>query len=138
MARMQADLGGTGGILVIDDEALVRSIAKSTLEHFGYSVFEADDGARGVELFRQLQDDIALVLLDLTMPEMGGEEAFDILRQIQPDIPVILSSGYDEAEATRRFAGKNVNGFLKKPYTAETLADRVKSVLAAGSRRMRA
>ncbi|HXI38377.1 MAG TPA: response regulator, partial [Bryobacteraceae bacterium] len=136
--RMQADLSGTGGILVIDDEPLVRSIAKSTLEHFGYSVFEAEDGQVGVELFRKLHGDVALVLLDLTMPEMGGEEAFVLLRNIQPDIPVILSSGYDESEATRRFAGKGVNGFLKKPYTAETLAKRVKSVLAVGSRRMRA
>jgi two-component system, cell cycle sensor histidine kinase and response regulator CckA len=138
LQRMQANLGGSGGILVIDDEPLVRSIAKSTLEHFGYSVFEAEDGARGVELFRQLQDDIALVLLDLTMPEMSGEEAFALLRQAQPDLPVILSSGYNESEATRRFAGKGVNGFLKKPYTAETLAERVKSVLNVGSRRMRA
>jgi len=136
--RLHADLDGTGGILVIDDEPLVRAIAKSTLEHFGYSVFEAEDGARGVELFRQLQGDIALVLLDLTMPEMGGDEAFVLLRRTQSDIPVILSSGYDEAEATRRFAGKGVNGFLKKPYTAETLAERVKSILSVGSRRMRA
>jgi len=69
-------------------------------------------------------------LLDLTMPEMSGEEVFDLLRQIQSEIPVIVSSGYDESEATRRFAGKGVSGFLKKPYTAEALAERVKSVLA--------
>ncbi len=138
MHRLHADLGGTGGVLVIDDEPLVRSIAKSTLEHFGYSVFEAEDGQIGVDLFRKLHGDVALVLLDLTMPEMGGEEAFILLRKIHPDVPVILSSGYDESEATRRFAGKGVNGFLKKPYTAETLAERVKSVLAVGSRRMRA
>jgi signal transduction histidine kinase/CheY-like chemotaxis protein len=126
-----ADLGGAGAILVIDDEQLVRATAKSALQHFGYTVHEAEDGASGVDLFRTIHHQIALVLLDLTMPEMSGEEAFELLRQIQPDIPVIVSSGYDESEATRRFAGKGVSGFLKKPYTAETLAERVKSVLAA-------
>ena len=133
-----ADLGGTAAILVIDDEHLVRATAKSALEYFGYTVYEAEDGSSGVDLFRKFHDRIALVLLDLTMPEMSGEEVFDLLRQIQPEIPVIVSSGYDESEATRRFAGKGVSGFLKKPYTAETLAERVKSVMAVSSRRMRA
>jgi signal transduction histidine kinase len=129
-----ADLGGAGAVLVIDDEQLVRATAKSALQHFGYIVHEAEDGASGVDLFREIHHQIALVLLDLTMPEMSGEEVFELLRQIQPDIPVIVSSGYDESEATRRFAGKGVSGFLKKPYTAETLAERVKSVLAASRR----
>jgi two-component system cell cycle sensor histidine kinase/response regulator CckA len=116
-------------VLVIDDEAVVRRTAKSMLERFGYTVVCAEDGKEGVEVFRVLTDKVSVVLLDMTMPVMSGEETFRELRAIKPDIRVVLSSGYNEVEAIRRFTGKGLAGFLQKPYSVKTLADKIQSVL---------
>jgi CheY-like chemotaxis protein/two-component sensor histidine kinase len=116
-------------VLVVDDEQIVRRSAKAMLERYGYSVVMAENGREAVELFRVLADKIAMVLLDMTMPVMGGEETFRELKQIRGDVRVVLSSGYNEAEAVRRFTGKGLAGFLQKPYSAVTLAEKVLSVL---------
>lgn len=126
----QAAFQGTGTVLVIDDEQIVRDIAQATLERFGYRVVLADDGRKGLEAFRRLAGRVDLVLLDLTMPVMSGEETFRELQNIRSDIRVILSSGYNEAEATRHFTGKGLTGFLQKPYTSARLAEAVRSALA--------
>src|SRR5207249_8704090 len=89
----------SGHILVVDDEEVVRRTAKSSLERYGYTVLLSENGRRAVDVFTGLSTQIALVLLDLTMPEMGGEEAFHRLRAIRPEIEIILSSGYDETHA---------------------------------------
>jgi two-component system CheB/CheR fusion protein len=129
---------GGGIILIIDDEEVVRGTAKAALEHYGYTVYVAENGPAGIRLFHDFADQISMVLLDLTMPEMSGEETFDRLKQIHADVPIIISSGYDEAEASRRFIGKGVSGFLKKPYTAETLAELTNAALSVSSRKMQA
>jgi CheY-like chemotaxis protein len=116
-------------VLVVDDEAIVRDIAKHTLEHHGYSVLLANDGREAVEIYRENAGRINLVVLDLAMPVMGGEETLHALRRIQPGVSVILSSGYDEKEATRRFNGNSLSGFLQKPYTAARLASMVARAL---------
>jgi signal transduction histidine kinase len=136
--RAHPDLAGSGIILIIDDEEVVRGTAKAALEHYGYTVHVAENGPAGISLFHDILDRVSMVLLDLTMPEMSGEETFDRLKQIHADVPIIISSGYDEAEASRRFIGKGVSGFLKKPYTAETLAERTNAALAVSSRKMQA
>jgi two-component system cell cycle sensor histidine kinase/response regulator CckA len=123
------DLSGRGTILVIDDEEIVRSMAQRLLEHYGYRVLLATDGEDGLELFRQKAGDIRCVLLDMTMPVMSGEETFSQLRALRRNIPVILSSGFTEAEAMRRFEGKALAGFIQKPYTASTLAEKVKDAI---------
>jgi PAS domain S-box-containing protein len=121
-------------ILVVDDEPVVRRTAKSMLERFGYSVVMAENGKEGVELFRVLADKIAVVLLDMTMPVMSGEETFRELRALRPTVRVILSSGYNEVEAVRRFTGKGLAGFLQKPYSASALAEKVRSVIEVSGR----
>jgi two-component system, cell cycle sensor histidine kinase and response regulator CckA len=121
-------------VLVVDDEPVVRRTAKSMLERFGYSVVMAENGREGVELFRVLADKIAVVLLDMTMPVMSGEETFRELRAIRPGVRVVLSSGYNEVEAVRRFTGKGLAGFLQKPYSAAALAEKVRSVIEESSR----
>lgn len=123
-------LWGSGTILIADDEPLVRRTARVALERYGYRVHLAQNGSEAVDLFRSLKDDLAAVVLDLTMPVMGGEEAYREMHRIRADIPVIISSGYDELEAMRRFAGQGAAGFLKKPYTARKLAEKLKSTLA--------
>jgi signal transduction histidine kinase len=126
---VRAASSGTGTVLVIDDEEIVRRTARATLERFGYSVLEAENGELGVSLFRERSRDIAVVLLDMTMPVMSGEEAFRHLRSIRQDVKVILSSGYNEVEAVRRFTGKGLAGFLQKPYTGTKLAEKIRSIL---------
>ena len=90
-------------LLLIDDEEAVRDMVGEVLEQEGVSVLRAEDGARGVALFRDQRERVDLVLLDLSMPGLSGEETFRRLREIDPGVPVILSSGYDHDEARGRF-----------------------------------
>jgi len=123
------ELLGTGTILVIDDEEMVRRVAKAALELYGYAVVVAEDGEQGVALYRERVDEIRAIVLDFQMPRMGGEETYRRLRLIQPDVRVVLSSGFSDVEAMARFAGKDVAAFLKKPYTAAQLAQIIQRVL---------
>jgi signal transduction histidine kinase/HAMP domain-containing protein len=128
-SKVETNLEGHGTILVIDDEEAVRQTAKSALESYGYRVLVAANGKEGVNLFHELRDAIDAVLLDVTMPVMSGEEALVSLKGIREDIPVVLSSGFNEDDATRRFTGKGLAGFVQKPYTAARLAEKMKMVL---------
>jgi PAS domain S-box-containing protein len=123
------ELHGAGSVLVVDDEEVVRSAATAALEHYGYTVIEAENGSEGVRLFRRFADEISVVLLDMMMPVMGGEEALAAIRAVRSNVPVIGSSGYSEGVATERFGGKGLASFLQKPYSARILAERVKQVL---------
>ncbi len=125
----EMSLAGVETILVIDDEDTVRQAARSALESYGYRVVAAANGKEGVRLFQELAGEIDAVLLDMTMPVMSGEEALARLKDIRPDIPVVLSSGYEEADATRRFTGKGLAGFIQKPYAAAGLAEKMKIAL---------
>ena len=116
-------------VLVVDDEHIVRRSAKAMLERYGYSVVLAENGKEAVDLYKVLADKIDLVLLDMTMPVMSGEEAFRHLKTLRPEVRVVLSSGYNEVEAVRRFTGKGLAGFLQKPYSAVTLAEKIRTVL---------
>ena len=128
----QRELGGTGIILVVDDEEVVRATAKTALERYGYSVLLAADGQTGIDLFRE-HDEIVLVLLDMMMPVMSGQEAFRQIKNIRPGVRIIISSGYNEVEAIRRFTTKGISGFIQKPYTAAQLAGAIQRVLASDS-----
>ncbi len=120
-----------GTILVVDDETTVRRFAKIALEKRGFAVMVAESGEEGVALLLQPGNKVDLVLLDLTMPSMSGEEAFDQMRRVDPTVPIVLSSGFSHATATQRFHGKNISGFLGKPYTGAQLCDAVHSVMKA-------
>ena len=116
--------------MVVDDEEVVRRVVKSMLERHGYKALLAEDGLQAVEILEQMRDEIALIILDLTMPVMNGEEALRRLKLINPDVPILLSSGYNEMEAIQRFAGKGLAGFIQKPYTSARLAEKLRSLLA--------
>jgi CheY-like chemotaxis protein len=116
-------------ILVVDDEDIIRRTAKSMLERYGYTVVLAENGKEGVELFQVLSEKVSAVLLDMTMPVMNGEEAFSRLKAVKPDVKVILSSGYNEVEAVRRFTGKGLAGFIQKPYSSVALGEKISAVL---------
>ena len=123
------DWRGHGLVLVVDDEEMIRDTARMILEAVGFEVLLAADGREAVEVFRERGHEIRVVLLDMTMPHMGGEEAFSELRRIRDDVRVILSSGYNEQEATNRFAGKGLAGFIQKPYPPMKLAEILRAIL---------
>jgi len=120
---------GSGTILLVDDENTVRSIGKRMLERAGFVVLTAVDGRQAVELFRGHADEIACVLLDLTMPHMDGEETFRALRQIRRDVPVVLTSGYNEQDVISRFAGKGLAGFIHKPFQNAALIAKLREAI---------
>ena len=123
------DLHGQGLVLVVDDEDLIRRVAKSALEMYGFSVLLAEDGQQAVEIYEQRANEIDVVLLDLVMPNLGGEETFRKLRSINPDVRVILSSGYGDSQAQEQFRGKRLAGFIQKPYTATQIGEELKRAL---------
>ena len=118
-------------ILVIDDEEAARLVAKEMLERTGYRVLVASDGCEGLQVFQQTPRAIDAVLLDLTMPNLDGEETFHRIRAINPDARVVLTSGYDEHEVARRFHGMGLAGFLQKPYTPVELRSKIAEALNA-------
>ena len=122
---------GVGTILLVDDEESVRVMGIRMLERLGFSVITATDGSEALDLYRNRRDEIALVLLDLTMPDLDGEETFRELRQIDSRVCVVMSSGYTESEIAPRFAGKRLSGFLQKPYTLDALMQCVRGALNA-------
>jgi PAS domain S-box-containing protein len=128
-APFSGQLKGTGTVLVVDDEDVVRQTALHTLQRYGYEVVVASNGLEAVECYRGGHDAISLVLLDLTMPVMSGEETLVRLQTVNPGVRVLLTSGYNEVEALQRFAGKGLAGFIQKPYTATSLAEKVKSLI---------
>ncbi|MBN1424812.1 GAF domain-containing protein [Candidatus Fermentibacteria bacterium] len=123
---------GVGTVLLVDDEESVRSVGKEMLELLGYAVLIASDGQEAVAAVREKGAEISCVILDLTMPRMDGVETFGELRSIREDLPVILSSGYAEHEATRHFTGSGLTGFIQKPYLVTTLGERIREALSGG------
>jgi PAS domain S-box-containing protein len=119
-----------GVILVIDDEDPVREAVIDILEHEGLQVISAPDGRAGIALYEKRQGAVQLVILDLSMPGLSGQETFARLRQINPALPILLSSGYSQVEASRRFADLGVIGFLQKPYGASQLLATIQQYLA--------
>jgi len=115
--------------LIIDDEEYVRRLASHLMKTLGYRVFVAEDGRQGVEIFREHGKEIDLVVLDLTMPRMGGMETFRALKAMKPDIKVILSSGYTQDSRTEKIMSAGARAFVQKPYQAQELARVVRHVL---------
>jgi len=128
-ARAPELRGGHETILIIDDEEYVRRLASHLMKTLGYRVFVAEDGRQGVEIFREHGKEIDLVVLDLTMPRMGGMETFRALKAMKPDIKVILSSGYTQDSRTEKIMSAGARAFVQKPYQAQELARVVRHVL---------
>ena len=130
-AEVAPNWRGEGLVLVVDDEQMVRILAKRVLEKFGFQVMSAEDGRQAIEIFRPHAPEFVAVLLDVTMPVLGGAETLHELRRLRPDLRVILSSGYDEHQATARIAHQEVVGFLPKPYLPTDLIAKVREALEA-------
>ncbi|MBU8913404.1 MAG: response regulator, partial [Spirochaetales bacterium] len=116
-----------GTVLLADDEDTVRRVGGSMLEKLGFGVLIATDGMEAVELYKQHRDDIVFVLMDLTMPNMGGEEACRAMLQIDPNVRVIMSSGYGEQEI--KSSGPEAVAVLQKPYLMSKLKAVIQEVM---------
>jgi CheY-like chemotaxis protein len=111
-------------VLIVDDEELVRATASAVLEKAGYEVLLAEDGEQALAVLELRRGRIDLVLLDMTMPVLSGEETLDRLLARWPRAGILATSGYDEQESRRRL-GRRVAGFIHKPYNAAQLTTQV-------------
>ncbi len=118
-------------VLVVDDEAMVRSVTQRILKRLGYNVLLCEDGVTALEIFQTHMSAISCVLLDLTMPNMNGEETFREIQRLKPNTRVILMSGYTEEDATSRFEVAGLAGFLQKPFTINDLHHKIVVVLGS-------
>ena len=116
-------------VLLVDDEALVREVSARQLERLGFEVLVCGDGAQALRSFSDHRDDIAFVLLDLTMPGMSGIETLRALREVDAEVRVLLMSGYSESEAIGAFAELEPNQFLQKPFTGGDLMTKMRLLL---------
>jgi len=120
---------GAGTVLFIDDEDMILQVGSQMLNALGYTVLTSASGSQGVEILRDQKTQVDLVILDMIMPDMGGKETFDALRQIDPDIKVLLSSGYSAEGPANEIMKKGCNGFIQKPFNISELSSKISSVL---------
>jgi CheY-like chemotaxis protein len=120
---------GTETILLVDDEKMVMEVNKEILEFLGYRVYAAGSGQEAIAVYMEKQKEIDLVILDMLMPAMSGGETFDRLREINPGIKVLLSSGYSINGKAQTIMDRGCNGFLQKPFRMEELSHKVREML---------
>jgi CheY-like chemotaxis protein len=125
----QQEAHGRGAVLVVDDEEVVRNVAGALIEALGFTVLYAGDGIECLEVYKANSDAIVAVLLDVAMPGMDGAEALRELRRLDPEVRVLVTSGYPEAEAIRRFKGLGTAHFIEKPYRLSQLQARMDALL---------
>jgi nitrogen-specific signal transduction histidine kinase/ActR/RegA family two-component response regulator len=128
-AQRAAPVGGSELILVVDDEEPIRALTRETLESFGYRVLLAEDGRDAISIFKERKDEIALVILDMVMPKMGGRETFVGLKEIRADVKALLSTGYSQSGRAQEILNSGVRGFIQKPYKLNDLLRTVRKSL---------
>jgi CheY-like chemotaxis protein len=125
----QKTLKGKETILMVDDEDMVLDVGEEMLKALGYKVIEAKGGKEAVDIYRQHKDKIDVVLVDMIMPDMGGGEAYDRMREINPDVKVLLLSGYSIDGQATEILERGCNGFIQKPFDMKELSRSVREIL---------
>lgn len=125
-------LKGEGAILLVDDEDIIIGVASGMIESFGFEVLTASSGKQAIEIYRKSKDNIKMVILDMIMPKMSGEETFDRLREINSEVKVLLSSGYSIDGHAADIMDRGCNGFIQKPFNLGELSKSIRSVLDIG------
>jgi PAS domain S-box-containing protein len=120
---------GTETVLLVDDEEVVLEVGKHLLEVMGYRVFLARDGKEAIEVYRKKQDEIDIVVLDMVMHNVGGGEAFDKMKAINPRVKVLLSSGYSIDGEAAEILKRGCKGFIQKPFMINVLAEEIRNIL---------
>jgi len=118
-----------GSILLVDDEKAVLEVGEKFLKVLGYKVFPAQGGEEAIEIFKKHLDSIDLVILDIIMPQMGGGEVFDRLKQVSPRVKVLLSSGYSIDGEASKIMARGCNGFIQKPFDILQLSQSIRAIL---------
>jgi CheY-like chemotaxis protein len=120
---------GSGTILLIDDEQMILDVGIELLEELGYTVVSAMSGQEAIDIFEKDRNQIDLIIMDMIMPGMGGGETFDRLKEIDPDIKVLLSSGYSINGQATNILRRGCDGFIQKPFNMNQLAEKVQNIL---------
>jgi PAS domain S-box-containing protein len=125
-------IGGSETILLVDDEAIILEVGKAMLEKLGYRVVIADGGEQAIDAVQRKGSAISLIVLDMMMPGMDGGKTFDRIREIAPDIPVLLSSGYSINGKAKEIIERGCNGFIQKPFNLSELSQKIRRIVKAG------
>ncbi len=123
---------GSGTVLVVDDEEPVRYVCKLILEQHGITVLTAEDGKQALKIYQENRGQVDLILLDMMMPQMSGEETLKLLRDLDDKVRIILSSGFSEQDLQRDMEIRP-NAFIQKPYLPEELVRTVRDVYESGT-----
>ena len=129
--RVHNPSGNRELVMIVDDEDFISMLAQRVLADEGYRVIVARDGFQAIDMYRKLRDQIALIILDFTMPVMDGADVFAELLEINPEVPVVLSSGFAEQSRLQSMLARGLRGFIPKPYTHQKLLSQVRSTLDA-------
>ena len=116
-------------ILWVDDEEIALEVWSQMLQKLGYTVLQARYGYEALEIFKKSKNKISLVILDMRMPGMNGCEVYDRLKKIQPQVKIILVSGYIEQYVLDEFSQRNFNGYIEKPFKLKELSEKIEEVL---------
>ncbi len=122
-------LGGSEVVLFVDDEEMICDIGEQILRAMGYRTIIAPNGEEAVEIYRQNQDRIDMVILDIFMPKMGGGEAFDKMREVNPNVKVLISSGCSINGQVMEIIARGCCGFIQKPFRFKDLSYKMREVL---------
>jgi CheY-like chemotaxis protein len=128
MATLAQETEIKGTILLADDEDMVREIGTQMLKRLGFDVIGAENGRKAIELYQDNLEAVDIVILDLVMPDLGGAEAVDAIRKINPNVKIMLSSGYGRDGNTNEIM-KNCNGFIQKPFSMQQLSEAIQAVM---------
>jgi len=120
---------GVEGVLLVDDEEMIRSVVSGMLESMGYRVWPAGNGEKAIDLLAKHKGEIHLVILDMIMPGMGGGEVFDRLKRCDPGVKVLLSSGYSLDGEAKRIMDRGCDGFIQKPFTTKAISAKLREML---------
>jgi len=125
----EALVRGSENVLLVDDEDLIIDVGEQILKRMGYTVLVARSGSEAIEIYGKKKDDIEMIVLDMIMPDMSGGEAYDRLREINPDIKVLLSSGYSLRGQAKDILARGCKGFIQKPFNMRELSHKLREVL---------
>ena len=120
---------GTETILLVDDEDMIIDVSRQLLEKLGYTVLAASNGREAIEIYKNHLNEISLVIIDMIMPDLNGGETYDELKKINPDIKVLLASGYSLDGQAQNIIDRGCNGFIQKPFNINKLSNKIRTVL---------
>ena len=120
---------GAGTVLLVDDEEIILEVGRELLEAIGYRVVTAKDGKEAVQVYEKNWHEIDIVLLDIVMPNMGGGEAYDRMKEINPDVKVLLLSGYSINGEATQILKRGCDGFMQKPFDMKGLSQSIRNIL---------